>query len=162
MKCPIESQENLELLLDYGAGRTASREAIAFQQHLESCTACREAALGQQAVQSALDLWEMPEVSASFNRRLYQRIEAGAGWRERLAGPLRALLTWRGVPIAAAACLIVTAGIVLERQQAFVPNPQPSVAVETAQPEQVVNALDDMEMLGNFVRSVPAAGHSEL
>jgi anti-sigma factor RsiW len=162
MRCPIESQQNLELLLDYGTGRTASREATEFQRHLEACTACREAAAGQQTVRSALDLWETPEVSASFNRQLYQRIEQEAGWRERVVRLLRLLLTWRGVPIAATACLIVTTGIVLEHQQAVAPNPQSAASVETAQPEQVVNALDDMEMLGNFVRSVPAAGRSEL
>ena len=149
MQCPIESQENLELVLDYG--KIAGRDAAAFEQHLETCVACREAVAGQRAVQSALDLWEAPAVSPSFNQRLYQRIER-QGWRRWVELAVRPLLVWRGVPVAAAVCLLITAGIMLERPGAVMP-PAPSATVETTQPDQVVNALDDMEMLGALDRS---------
>jgi hypothetical protein len=159
VRCPIETQENLELLLDYGTTRIANHDALAFEQHLKTCAVCREAVGGQQNVQSALDLWEVPEVSASFNRRLYERIER-PGWHDRLAEAmsraLHILLVGRGVPVAAAACLIVTAGIMSYHQpKPAMPNPQ-AVQVETAAPEQVVHELDDMEMLRNFDRAIPA------
>jgi len=159
VRCPIETQQDLDLLLDYGTGRRAGRIVLEFEQHLKTCAACREAVAGQQTVRSALDLWEMPEISASFNRRLYSRIEQEVGWRERFTGflsrALHVLLVGRGVPVAAAACLIVTAGIMTYRQ----PKPlvsHPPAQVETGAPEQVVHELDDMEMLRNFDRAVPA------
>jgi hypothetical protein len=167
--CPIENQENLELLLDYGRapnhkGKVAPETAAAFGHHLEVCARCREALAGQQAVLSALDVWDAPEVSPSFDRRLYERIDRAPAWRERLTGTasnvVRLLLVWRGVPIAAAACLIVTAGIMIERRE-ITPNP-PGTQLDPAKAEQVVHELDDMDMLGNFDRSVRASANPEL
>jgi hypothetical protein len=160
VRCPIETQENLELLLDYGTARISKHDALAFEQHLRICPACCEAVAGQLKVQSALDFWEIPDVSASFNRRLYERIEQTPGWRNRLgeamSRALHVLLVGRGVPAAAAACLVITAGIMTYHQpKPAVPKPQ-TVQVETAAPEQVVHALDDMEMLGNIDRAAPA------
>jgi anti-sigma-K factor RskA len=166
MRCPIETQENLELLLDYGSikGKAAGPLAGWFREHLETCMACRDAVAGQRQVHAALDLWEAPEVSLSFNRQLYQRIEEPRSWSERLreavAGSLRGLLLWRGVPVAAAAGLVLVAGILFQRPQPV--NPRENTAVDAAQPEQVVHALDDMEMLGAFIQSVPPPAKSQL
>ena len=163
MRCPIESGENLELVLDYGTPRIGKPGAAAFEQHLQTCSACSEAVAGQRTVRASLDLWEAPPVSASFDRQLYRTIERASGWRERFAETLaqgvRMLLIGRGVPIAAAACLLVTAGIWIEQRPATNP---PSISVEGARPEQVVHALDDMEMLGNFDQSVRDGGNSKL
>lgn len=166
MRCPIESQENLELLLDYGSsrGNPAGPLAAAFREHLEACTACREAVAGQQQVRVALDIWEAPAVSLSFNRQLYARIEGPVKWsvrvREALSRPLQILLLWKGVPVAAAAGLLLVAGILLQHQRPV--RPFESIAVEGAQPDQVVHALDDMEMLDVFDQSVPTPGNSRL
>jgi hypothetical protein len=111
-----------------------------------------------------LDIWEPPPVSVSFNRQLYARIEEPVKWRERvrevLSRPLQVLLLWKGVPAAAAAGLVLVAGILLQHPQPV--KPFESIAVEAAQPEQVVHALDDMEMLDAFDQSVPAPGNSRL
>jgi anti-sigma factor RsiW len=166
MRCPIESQENLELLLDYGTsrGRPAGPLAEAFREHLENCPACREAVAGQNQVRAALDIWEAPPVSLSFNRQLYAWIEEPVKWSERLrqalSRPLPVLLFWKGVPVAVAAGLVLVAGVLLQHQQPA--KPFESVAVEGAQPEQVVHALDDMEMLDVFDQSVPAPANSPL
>ena len=113
---------------------------------------------GRKAVDSALDLWEVPAVSPAFNRQLYQRIQQETNWRDRLWEPFRWLADWRGIPAAAAGCLIVAALIVTPR---FMPDRPPSfpeqpsvVRVDPQQPEQVVRDLDDMEMLHNFDRAV--------
>jgi hypothetical protein len=166
MRCPIESQENLELLLDYGSsrGRPAGPLAEAFREHLENCSACRQAVAGQQQVRTALDIWEAPAVSLSFNRQLYARIEEPVTWsdrvREALSRPLQILLLWKGVPVVAAAGLVLVVGILLQHQQPA--KPFESIAVEGAQAEQVVHALDDMEMLDVFDQSVPIPGNSRL
>jgi hypothetical protein len=166
MRCPIESQDNLELLLDYGSskGRAAGPLAGEFIEHLEACAACREAVASQQQVHAALDFWEAPEVSLSFNRQLYRRIEEPLKWSERLresvSGSLRGLLLWKGVPVAAAVGLVLVAGLLWRQPQTVRPLENP--AVETAQPEQVVHALDDMEMLDAFIQSVPPPGKSQL
>ena len=161
MKCPIASGENLELLLDYGTPRIAARDAAALEDHLANCAACREMVTGRQTVDSALDLWEAPEVSPAFNRQLYQRIQQPARWGDRLLEPCRWLLAGRGIPAAAAACLIVTV-IVLERPARVAPQP-PVIQQDSQKPEQVVRDLDDMEMLHNFDRAIHSGpGSAEL
>jgi hypothetical protein len=161
MRCPIETQENLELLLDASAARLKKQDAATLAEHLEVCSACREFVAGQQGVWAALDAWEAPDASAGFDARLYRQIERAAPWWRRLAEPLRPLLVWHGVPAAAAACMIVTAGIVIQQQSGNVPQSQAVPVVEIQQPEQVLHALDDMDMLQSFDRSVPPA-NSEL
>jgi hypothetical protein len=166
MRCPIESRENLELLLDYGSskGKATGTLAIAFREHLGSCAACREAVDDQQEVRAALDIWEAPEISVAFNRQLYRRIEEPVKWNERLravfSGSPRELLLWRGVPVAATAGLVFMAMTLFRQPEPA--KPLENVAVEAAQPEQVVHALDDMEMLDAFIQSVPPPGKSQL
>jgi len=159
MRCPIASQENLEWLLDYGTARMAAADAVALERHLADCAACREMVAGRQAVDSALDLWEAPVVSSEFNRQLYQRIQQETSWRDHLWGPVRWLTAWRrGIPAAAAGCLIAAALIVAPRmipdRPASLSEQPPVIHVDSPQPEQVVRDLDDMEMLHNFDRAV--------
>lgn len=167
VRCPIATQEKLEWLLDYGTSRMAAGDAAALERHLTTCAACREMVQGQRAVQSALDLWEGPEVSPVFNRQLYQRIQNETSWRDRLWEPFRWLMTWRGIPAAAAGCLIVAALIVTPRMMLQRPVSAPEqpqlIHVDSQQPEQVVRDLDDMEMLHNFDRAVHSGpGNAQL
>ena len=98
-------------------------------------------------------------VSTDFDRRLYQRIEAQVSWWDLLIRPFRSqfrAVTPRGILAAtAAACLLLTAGILLE-QPAIAPAPAPNdmAQVDTVQPEQVVRTLDAMEMLNEFSQHV--------
>ena len=89
MNCPIESPEGPALLLAYGSRRLDAHAAAALEQHLESCSACREFVAGQSAVWNALDLWEAAPVSPDFDRRLYRRIEEQVAWWELLLRPFR-------------------------------------------------------------------------
>jgi len=158
MRCPIASRENLEWLLDYGTARMTAGDAAALERHLANCAACREMVEGRRAVDSALDLWEAPEVSRAFNRQLYQRIQQESGWRDRLREPFRWLVAGRGIPAAAAGCLIVAALIITPRimpeRTRSVPGQPSAIRVDTQQPDQVVRDLDDMEMLHNFDRAI--------
>lgn len=156
MKCPIETQENAELLLAYCARKLDSETQIIVERHLAVCPACREFQTGQQAVWQALDAWEAMPVSPDFNRRLYQRIEreaAHASWWSRLVQSFRPMFEapWmsRSVPLAAALCLIVLAGVILERPKT-VPLPEDATAERIESIDQVERTLDDMEMLRQF------------
>jgi len=153
MKCPMENSADL---LAYSAHGLEAAAAAKLEQHVESCRACREFVEKQRAVWLALDGWEAPPVTSDFDQRLYQRLEQSESWRDRWLAPLRVLLVRQGLPVAAAACLIVVAGLVSQRP-ADVPVPkQTQVAVENLQPEQVDHVLDDLQMLGDFTKAARA------
>jgi anti-sigma factor RsiW len=136
-------------LLAYCAGRLEPAAALAVQRHLAECPACRRFHEAQQAVWSALDDWESHPVSDDFDRRLYQRIEQedrAPVW-QRWIEPLRAGLARHVVlPLAAAACLLFTASVILERPRQ-VSKPAAEVRAEAVQPDQVESTLEDLEML---------------
>ena len=159
MNCPMESREHAQWLLDYRAGKLEPELAARLEEHIASCGACEEFARGQRAVWEALDTWEAAPVSTDFDRRLYRRIEAQVAWWELLVRPFRSgfrTMTPRRILAAtAAACLLLTAGVLLE-QPAVLPAPAPTdmAQVDTVQPEQVERTLDAMEMLNEFSQHV--------
>jgi anti-sigma factor RsiW len=146
MSCPIGSHEQLELLQAYCAGERNTPDLAALEKHMEVCPACRELVASQQAVWAALDDWQAPAASADFNRKLFARIEQDVSLWDRLFDPFRPLWVRLTVPLAAAACVALMVGIMLDHRPA---QPQP-VPAELAQPEQIEHALDDMQMLHDF------------
>jgi anti-sigma factor RsiW len=151
MKCPIETRESAEWLLAYGTRKLDAERTATLERHMEICPACREFASGQRAVWEALDAWEAAPVTLDFDRRLYRRIDRDVPWWHLLMRPLRPALVRQGLPIAAGACLLVMAGVLLERPASAPPAAQPeSAQVEAIQPDQVDHALDAMHMLGEF------------
>jgi anti-sigma-K factor RskA len=112
-----------------------------------------------------MEEWALAPVSMDFDRRLYQRIERQTSWWSRVTHSLNPLFR-NAVPLAAAAGVVIMAGLLMER-----PAGKPTVAaveesaqVETLQPEQVEHALDDMEMLRDFNSLVRAdnAEHNKM
>jgi anti-sigma factor RsiW len=151
MKCPIETRENAELLLAYCTRKLDAENTATLERHMEICPACREFASGQRAVWEALDAWEAAPVTLDFDRRLYRRIDREVSWWNLLVRPFTPALVRQGLPIAAAACLVVMAGVLLQHPAGAPPTAQPqSAQVETLQPDQVEHALDAMHMLGEF------------
>ena len=142
------------MLLEYTGGRLEARAVTALKAHLESCARCREFAQNQKAVWQALEAWEAEPVSMDFDRRLFARIEqAPASWWARLTGQVM----HHAVPVAAAAGVMILAGLMLERTAVTpVAPPQESAQVDVLGPEQVQSALDDMEMLRDFNHLVRA------
>ena len=71
---------------------------------------------------------------------------------------LRPLLVYQGVPVAATAALLVVAGVLLDRSSTPPPVPPRTAAIqaEALQPDQVVKALDKMDALSTFNRSLNA------
>jgi anti-sigma factor RsiW len=151
MKCPIETRENAVLLLAYCTRKLDAESTAILERHMEICPACRECASGQRAVWEALDAWEAAPVTLDFDRRLYGRIDRDVSWWQLLMRPLRPALARQGLSIAAAACLVVMAGVLLQHPASAPPAAQPrSAQVEAFGPDQVEPALDAMHMLGEF------------
>jgi anti-sigma factor RsiW len=145
----MECGENADLLLEYVAGRLNGEATARLERHLEVCPGCREVTGGRRAVWEALDAWEPVPVSPDFDRRLYRRIELEVSWWDRMIRPFRPALIRRGLPIAAAAGLVLVAGLmVVDRSITVKPVPEKaSVQMESLRPDQAESALEDMQML---------------
>jgi len=143
--------ENGELLPAYAAGRLDQASRANVERHLEDCAACRELVGGQRAVWDALGAWEAPPVSADFDRRLYARIAREVSWWDRALRPFHPALVRQWLPIAAAACLMVMAGVVVHRSGDVEPAPQKASAqLESLRPEQVDSAIEEIETVREF------------
>jgi hypothetical protein len=159
MKCPLETRESAQWLLDYCTRKLEPESVATLERHIAICDGCREFARRQRAVWEALDAWEEAPVSVDFDRRLYRRIEAQVAWWDPLLRPLRPLrhaTLWRSVPAAAMVCLLLMAGVLLEHP-ALSPAPVAPgdmAQVDSVQPEQVERTLDALEMLNEFSQHV--------
>ena len=147
MTCPLQSQENAEVLLDYCARRLGPGASVELERHIELCVECRRFADGQRLVWESLDAWDATPITTDFDRRLYRKIEAreSTAWWTRTWEPLRASLR----PAAALASVFVAVAVITMINQ-----PSPSLAVsnaaraaEAVEIDQVEKALEDMEML---------------
>jgi anti-sigma factor RsiW len=147
----MDCGENEEALMAYAAGGLDQAGRANLERHLAECATCRELVGGQRAVWNALGAWDAPPVSADFDRRLYDRIEREVSWWDRALRPFRPALARQWLPIMAAACLLLAAGVVVHRSADVGPAPQKASAqLESLRPEQVEGALEDMELLQEF------------
>jgi hypothetical protein len=164
MNCPLETRENAQILLDYCTRKLEPESVAALERHIAICGECREFASGQRAVWQALDNWEAAPVSADFDSRLYRRIETEVSWWDLLLRPFRPVTLRRSLPATAMACLLVMAGVILERPTVSpAPPPADLTQMDSVQPEQVEHALDAMEILNEFSQRVRTdTPHSKL
>ena len=149
MRCPFETAEGPALLLTYTSGKLDRAAETMLEAHVESCAACREFVQGQTALWSALDVWEAPEVSVDFDRRLYQKIEEQVSWFDLLLRPFRPAFH-HALPIAAAAGVVLMATVLLDRPAAAPAPETRSAQVESLQADQVEHALAEIEMIDQF------------
>jgi anti-sigma factor RsiW len=157
MKCPSEDRENAELLLAHASRKLDAERAAVLEEHLSRCPACREYAAAQFAVWEALDAWNAPEVSADFDRRLYRRIEQEVSWWDLMIRPLRPFLAFRLAPLAAAACLLIIAGALLQHPTGMPVRSAPeSALVEPLPADQAASALQEMQIMQEFSSVVRA------
>lgn len=156
MNCPMEGREGTEILLAYCAGKLDRARSCTLEEHIKLCPACREFVVGQQAVWTALDAWEPAPVSPDFDRRLYARIEKEVSLWDLLLRPFRPLLVRQGLPVAAAAAVVIMAGFLIDRPAGLYPaEAGPTEAnVESMAPEQAEQTVQDMEMLRELNRLV--------
>ena len=150
MRCLTETTEDTERLMSYISGTLDAERTRQLEQHLRTCEMCRLAVARQASVWKALDSWEAPPVSPEFDSRLFHSIDAEATLRDRIARAFRPLFLRRGLPIAAAAGLVVMAVFLSRRPAVPVTPPAPQTArMETASPDPVDRALDEMKCCGN-------------
>jgi anti-sigma factor RsiW len=156
MNCPIDNRESAEILLAYCARKLDAGSSAILEEHIKICPACREFAEGQQSVWKALDAWEAAPVSPDFDRRLYARIEKEVSLWDLILRPFRPLLVRQGLPIAAAAGVVIMAGFLLDRPAGMNPGapPETSANVEAVAPEQAEPTLQEMEMMRELNRMV--------
>ena len=102
MRCPMESREGADLVLDYCARRLDTEKTAWFERHLAGCASCRELVAAQKQVWEALDYWDALPMPRNFDRRLEWRIEAEERkqWFHRMYGaPVTAWLR-SAIPVA--------------------------------------------------------------
>jgi anti-sigma factor RsiW len=157
MRCPIESHDSAELLLDYCARRLDPDTVASLELHMNACPACHEFREGQKAMWQALDNWESIPVTPDFDRRLYRRIESEveSSWWRRVTDPLRSLVMRPGIPLGATACLLLVGGFLLQNPGVTPIPSEPAQAVQEV--DQVERTLEDLEML----RQLNLVGRSE-
>lgn len=153
--CPLKSEETMELLLDYTAGKLDAVQTAALEGHMALCMECVEFHSAQDAVWAALDCWEAAPVSMDFNHQLWQKIDAekAAPWYSK-AG-LRNLFAqfqasaWKPAMSLAAAVLLVTAGFVLDHSKphTITPSNSDTLSVSLAEAEQLAQTLSDIQLL---------------
>jgi len=158
MNCPLKTEENADLLVDYTAGRLDPEKTARLYRHMQMCPDCAALQLEQTAVWDALDAWEPMPVSVDFNRRLWQRIDAmeTAPWYRRL-GDFLEMAHWKPAFTLAAAMVIVAAGFVLDHPGNRAPA-MPGVSASEA--EQVEQTLDDLQLLHQFDAAAGAVDSS--
>jgi anti-sigma factor RsiW len=157
MTCPLQTKETVDLLIDYSARRLDAAKTASLERHLETCEECAAFHVEQAAVWEALDAWEPLPVSADFNRRLWQRIDAVAAepWYKSLATSMR-FANWKPVLPLAAAVVVIAMGFVLDHPGDRVFSPgisghsvtEQSMSVKEA--DQVEQTLDDIQLLHQF------------
>ncbi|MDQ6706974.1 MAG: hypothetical protein M3Z85_13485 [Acidobacteriota bacterium] len=152
----MENNESADILLAYCARKLDADTAAILERHMAICPECAQLRDGQQTVWNALDSWQAPPVSADFDRRLFERIDAAdAPWYRRgweYAREAFRPLVWRpAFPLAAAGVLVVAGFLLDHRSATTVSRPSvPEIRVSVTEADQVEKTLEDMEMLRQF------------
>ncbi len=160
MTCPIQSENTIDVLLDYSTGKLDRARLARLEQHLRTCAECSAFLAGQQDLWQTLDAWEPEPVSMDFNRRLWHRIDAEAArpWFTKLADLLRTG-AWKPALPLAAAVLLVTTAFVMDHQRSvpaipgFQTSSGASAGVSNAAPldaDQIEKTLNDIQLLGQL------------
>lgn len=170
--CPLVHEsmpdEAMELLLNYTARRLGAEERHSLEHHMAGCDACSSFLDQQAEVWDALDVWKPGAVSADFNRRLWQRIDAergapwytGAGFRIAVAEARREFSLAPALSVAFA-LLFAAGGFVLDHPamkqvgEVSARAGSPPIHVSALEAEQVARTLDDIQLLG-LLDSAPA------
>jgi anti-sigma-K factor RskA len=163
MDCINNNKQCAEILTDYCAGTLDPAVAFEIDTHTRQCAECRELVEAQRVVWEMLDAWTPLEVSRNFDTRLYQRIaaeQAEPSWRQwlrRVFLPATPYRLWKpAVSLAAAGAVVALALIVrTPEDQRVTPSHQSAkshpvqaaAGSEEIDLQQVLQALDDMELL---------------
>lgn len=144
-------EEAMDIIMSPDGGlEKGSPEEREFSRILESSHELREVQKQQQAVWSAMELWESVEPSMNFDRQIRERVEELSARRSWFRGWFPAPRP--GLAMALTALFVVAAGVV--RQQPRLGPETVAGVLETAAAEayfeEFSRALDDLEMLAEL------------
>jgi len=154
MDCLHNNQQGADLLVQHLSGTLDPARAAELERHEQECPDCR----ALLAVWNRLDDLPAPAVSEDFDTRLYARIaeETRLPWWRRMWLPTasRWRPMWRpALPAAAAACAVVVLALFIHDPDAVDPVTDDAAKQARIEPngtgdvEQMVQALDDLELL---------------
>ncbi len=156
VRCPLQSGDEGAALLSYVDGRLDAGSTELLERHLAICPDCAGVVEAQRTVWRALDQWEPVAVSADFDDRVMARIAADRpadSWWRRLftAGEGGSSFAWwkPAMPVAAACAVLLTVAVWRGGTPVTpsVETPRAAVTMDSAEAEQVEDALTDLEML---------------
>jgi anti-sigma factor RsiW len=162
MDCPLIGEQNVEMLLDYAAGRLDKASSVRVERHMGECGACAAWLSDQTALWAALDDWKAEPVSADFNRRLWRQVDLlnARPWYRRL-GEFMGLGSWKpAIPLAAAIAVIAAAFVMDHRGPAPVYSPA-GISASVSEVDQVERSLDDVQLLRQFDSTVNGSAASK-
>jgi anti-sigma factor RsiW len=150
--CPYRNEDQIDLLLDYSAGRLDAARANLLERHMAECSVCAAFEAGQHKIWQAMEEYSAPTISADFNRGVWRKIDAAAAepWYRNLGGLLRDGV-WKPVFPLAVVVLVVAAGFMFDHRNGNASSPVPAVTV--AEAEQMQNTLEDLQLLQNLNES---------
>ena len=147
-------EEAMDIIMSPDGGlEKGSPEEREFSRVLESSHELREVQKQQQAVWSAMELWESVEPSMNFDRQIRERVEELSARRSWFGGWFPAPRPGLAMAMALTALFVVAAGVV--RQQPRLGPETVARVLETgtadeAYFEEFSRALDDLEMLAEL------------
>ena len=149
MRCQYETEDQIDVLLDYSAGRLDAARVRLLEQHMTECAGCAAFRLEQREIWQTLDEFAAPSLSADFNRGVWRKIEAASAepWYRNLGRVLREG-AWKPVFPLTATVLLIAAGFVFDHRDSNAPSAVPTVTV--AEAEQVQNTLEELQLLQNL------------
>ena len=157
VRCPLQSGDEGAALLSYVDGRLDAGSTELLERHLAMCPDCAGVVEAQRTVWRALDQWEPLAVSADFDERVMARIAADKpadSWWRRLftAGEGGSSSAWwkPAMPVAVACAVLLAVAVWRDGGTPVSPVsevPRVAVTMDSAEVEQVEDALTDLEML---------------
>jgi len=147
----LHTKEGAGILLDYCAQALNPARRAEVDRHLEHCEECRKFVVAQTELWETLDRWTPPEVSPTFDARLYARIareEAAPGWKKwarRILQPAAPVAVWKPAVSLVAACAVLALALVVHTPDRGAQTPQ--VHADSVDIEQVAKTLDDLDIL---------------
>ena len=147
-------EEAMDIIMSPDGGfEKGSPEEREFSRVLESSRELREVQKQQQAVWSAMELWESVEPSMNFDRQIRERVEELSARRSWFGGWFPAPRPGLAMAMALTALFVVAAGVV-RQQPRLGPETVARVletgAADEAYFEEFSRALDDLEMLAEL------------
>ncbi len=148
MRCPLESADTADILIDYCGGKLSPERRNYPEQHTRACAACALFVSGQQQTWDALGEWESAAISTGFDERLHARIAE----EEERESSWMSWFRWRRAMSFSAAAAAVVGFVLFNVEVATQPTIQDAIVHESSRfgaddAEQAERALEDIEML---------------